>query len=75
MRDLAEKLDACEDLDDEIDEILHDFESTSERPFLHSVIFYWILIFSFDTSIMCGANLPANDIFYTYIMFLILKQV
>ena len=40
MRDLVTKFSESEDLDDDIDEILHDFESSTDRQFLHSVIFY-----------------------------------
>ena len=40
LLDLATKLEACEDLDDEIDEIVHDFESKCERSVLHTVVFY-----------------------------------
>ncbi len=38
--DLASKLESCEDLDDEIDEIVHEFEDKCDRPVLHSVVFY-----------------------------------
>jgi len=40
MLNLVQKLDSCEDLDDEIDEILQEFESTTNRSFLHTVVFY-----------------------------------
>ena len=40
MLKLVQKLDSCEDLDDEIDEILQEFESTTNRAFLHTVAFY-----------------------------------
>ena len=41
ISDLAEKLESCEDLDDEMDEIIHDFESRFEdRTVLHCVCFY-----------------------------------
>lgn len=40
LLDLATKLEACEDLDDEIDEIVHEFESKCERSVLHTVVFY-----------------------------------
>lgn len=29
-----------EDLDNEIDELLHDFEAQNQRPVLHCVLFY-----------------------------------
>lgn len=29
------------DLDNDIDELLHDFEAKTQRPVLHSVLFYW----------------------------------
>lgn len=38
--DLAAKLSAAEDLDDNIDEILHEFEVRTKRNILHSVQFY-----------------------------------
>ena len=38
--DLATKLESCEDLDDEMDEIVHDFEAKCDRPVLHTVVFY-----------------------------------
>ncbi|KAG9510664.1 RNA polymerase II subunit A C-terminal domain phosphatase SSU72, partial [Fragariocoptes setiger] len=37
--DLAQKLSECDDLDNEIDELLQDFESESNRPLLHTVCF------------------------------------
>ena len=61
MLNLVQKLDSCEDLDDEIDEskfyvflvklwqlfstkfifsVLQEFESTTNRSFLHTVVFY-----------------------------------
>lgn len=39
--DLVEMMAASEDLDNDIDEILHDFESKSSRGIFHSVMFYW----------------------------------
>ncbi|CAL4160826.1 unnamed protein product [Meganyctiphanes norvegica] len=38
--ELAAKLSAADDLDDNIDEILHEFEVKSKRNILHSVQFY-----------------------------------
>jgi hypothetical protein len=38
--DLAQQLQASEDLDDEIDEIVQDFEAKCDRPVLHTVCFY-----------------------------------
>ena len=40
LLDLATKLEACDDLDDEIDEIVHDFETKCDRSVLHTVVFY-----------------------------------
>lgn len=40
LLDLASKLEASNDLDDEIDEIVHDFEGKCDRSVLHSVVFY-----------------------------------
>jgi len=37
---LAKQLESCEDLDDEIDEIVHEFEGKCDRPVLHTVTFY-----------------------------------
>ena len=44
MLKLVQKLDSCEDLDDEIDEILQEFESTTNRAFLHTVAFECIFL-------------------------------
>lgn len=38
--DLVTAMAQSEDLDNEIDELLHDFESKHQRPILHSVHFY-----------------------------------
>jgi len=38
--DLASMLAASDDLDNDIDELLHDFEAQSQRPILHCVLFY-----------------------------------
>ena len=40
LLDLATKLEEAEDLDDEIDEIVHDFETKCDRSVLHTVVFY-----------------------------------
>ena len=40
LLDLATKLESCEDLDDEIDEIVHDFETKCNRSVLHTVVVY-----------------------------------
>ena len=40
LLDLASKLESCEDLDDEIDEIVHDFEGKCDKSVLHTVVFY-----------------------------------
>lgn len=37
--DLAQMLVNCEDLDDEIDELLQDFEAKTGRPLLHTICF------------------------------------
>ncbi|UYV81916.1 SSU72 [Cordylochernes scorpioides] len=38
--ELAQLLSTCEDLDNEIDDILQEFETKSQRPILHTVQFY-----------------------------------
>uniref|UniRef100_A0A914WT38 RNA polymerase II subunit A C-terminal domain phosphatase SSU72 n=1 Tax=Plectus sambesii TaxID=2011161 RepID=A0A914WT38_9BILA len=38
--DLCTRLEACEDLDNEIDEVLTDFESKCNRNILHTICFY-----------------------------------
>lgn len=35
------QLSESDDLDNDIDELLHDFELKCERPILHCVLFYW----------------------------------
>lgn len=40
LSDLVTMMAQSEDLDNEIDELLHDFESKHQRPILHSVHFY-----------------------------------
>lgn len=39
IRDLVTTLSECEDIDNEIDEIIQEFESTSNRTILHTVMF------------------------------------
>lgn len=38
--ELATRLESCEDLDDEIDEVVHEFEAKCDRQVLHTVVFY-----------------------------------
>lgn len=40
ISDMVTKMAQSEDLDDDIDELLHDFEATSQRPVLNSIMFY-----------------------------------
>ena len=40
LADLFRSLEASNDLDDEIDEIVHEFEGKCDRSLLHSVVFY-----------------------------------
>ena len=35
------QLQDSEDLDNEIDELLQEFESRCQRPILHTTVFYW----------------------------------
>ena len=38
--ELVQMLAGCEDMDDELDELLQEFEAKCERPILHTVVFY-----------------------------------
>ena len=40
MLQLAQTLASSNDLDNDIDELLQDFETDSNRPILHTVVFY-----------------------------------
>ena len=40
MCELLQMLVDADDLDNDIDELLQDFESKSNRPILHTVVFY-----------------------------------
>ena len=40
FHELMQRASESEDLDNEIDEILQDFEIKCKRPILHSVLFY-----------------------------------
>ena len=40
FHELMQRVSESEDLDNEIDEILQDFEIKCKRPILHSVLFY-----------------------------------
>ena len=41
FHELMQRVSGSEDLDNEIDEILQDFEIKCKRSILHSVLFYW----------------------------------
>ena len=43
FHELMQRVSESEDLDNEIDEILQDFEIKCKRPILHSVLFYWLV--------------------------------
>lgn len=41
--DMIQMMANSDDLDNDIDELLHDFEAKNQRPVLHCVLFYWLL--------------------------------
>ena len=53
--DLVQNIANAEDLDDDIEDILQEFEGKSQREILHTVLFYWgWAIFGMFTFVQMG---------------------